>query len=346
MRFKGWRFKLQTGDGLAVKLSTANGTLALSPNGSRARWGHVPPSSWTCSHICTKGDFFFQRVFTIHSRLHQSWSSARSSKAFTIFYILLLQKNIQKCRNICCIKQETLTLTPNPVHGWSCCGRGYLGAARPGCIQERNTWTARTTYWRQTGHSFILLPHLVQVIMWPHSSRTQSMGESMQTLQRFSSTPAREPSAPSPADELIRNEFCWSRCFDEKYSFQTDCSSHTSVILSGNRGITVAASASHHSTCTEEDLWEKDEEKWNSPKALAAFSAGRETHFSLAWIEFWKIVTRQTSSSTPKLCGSIPHSLGPATGAVLIRYWPRSFCWSWYSRLTLSISSHFSQQPV
>lgn len=202
---------------------------------------------------------------------------------------------------------------PNTVHCSSCCGRGYLVAARSGCFQERNTWTARTTYWRQIGHSFILLPHLVQVIMWPHSSRTQSMGESMQTLQRFSSTPAG-PSVPSPANELIRYEFCWSRCFHEKYSFQTDSSSHTSVILSGNRDITVAVSASRHSICTEEHLWEKDEEKSNSPKALAAFSAGRETYFSLAWIEFWKIVTRQTSSSTPKLCGKVPHSLGLATG--------------------------------
>lgn len=80
------------------------------------------------------------------------------------------------------------------------------------------------------------------------------MGESMQTLQRFSSTPAGEPSAPSPADELIRYEFCCSRCFREKYSFQTDSSSHTSVILRGNRDITVAASASRHSICTEEHL--------------------------------------------------------------------------------------------
>lgn len=39
------------------------------------------------------------------------------------------------------------------------------------------------------GHSFMRLPHLVQVTMWPHSSRTQSMGESMQILHRFSSKP-------------------------------------------------------------------------------------------------------------------------------------------------------------
>lgn len=32
-------------------------------------------------------------------------------------------------------------------------------------VQDRKTWTARTTYWRQMGHSLILLPHLVQVIM-------------------------------------------------------------------------------------------------------------------------------------------------------------------------------------
>lgn len=37
------------------------------------------------------------------------------------------------------------------------------------------------------GHSFMRLPHLVQVTMCPHSSRTQSMGESMQILHRFSS---------------------------------------------------------------------------------------------------------------------------------------------------------------
>lgn len=36
MRFKGSRFKLQTGDGLAVKLSTADETLELSPNSSSA----------------------------------------------------------------------------------------------------------------------------------------------------------------------------------------------------------------------------------------------------------------------------------------------------------------------
>lgn len=53
--------------------------------------------------------------------------------------------------------------------------------------QDRKTCTARITYCRQMGHSFIRLPHLVQVTMWPHSSRTQSMGESMQILHRFSS---------------------------------------------------------------------------------------------------------------------------------------------------------------
>lgn len=35
-----------------------------------------------------------------------------AQKLLLFFYILLLQKNIQKCRNICCIKKETLT--PNP----------------------------------------------------------------------------------------------------------------------------------------------------------------------------------------------------------------------------------------
>lgn len=41
------------------------------------------------------------------------------------------------------------------------------------------------------GHSFIRFPHFVQVTMWPHSNRTQSMTESIQILQRFSSEPGR-----------------------------------------------------------------------------------------------------------------------------------------------------------
>lgn len=75
----------------------------------------------------------------------------------------------------------------------------YLGA------QDRKTWTARTTNWRQMGHSFILLPHLVQVIMWPHSSRTQSIGKSIQILHRFSSTEREPPPVPRSTD-WIYNE--------------------------------------------------------------------------------------------------------------------------------------------
>ena len=62
-----------------------------------------------------------------------------------------------------------LPCPPNPVH------------------QDLNTCTARTTYCLQMGHSLMRLPHLLQVTMWPHSSRTQSMGESMQMRHRFSS---------------------------------------------------------------------------------------------------------------------------------------------------------------
>ena len=59
---------------------------------------------------------------------------------------------------------------------------------------ERNTCTARTTYCLQMGHSFILLPQREQVTMWPHSSSTQSIGESMQIRHRLSSW--RPPPVP------------------------------------------------------------------------------------------------------------------------------------------------------
>lgn len=77
----------------------------------------------------------------------------------------------------------------------------YLGAGLGRRAQDRKTWTARMTYCRQMGHSLILLPHLVQVIMWPHSSRTQSMGESIQILQRFSS------GRPTPPDSTGRQRW-------------------------------------------------------------------------------------------------------------------------------------------
>lgn len=72
--------------------------------------------------------------------------------------------------------------------------------------QDLKTCTARITYWRQMGHSFIRFPHLVQVTMWPHSSRTQSIGESMQILHIFSSA---LDGAGSPTH--IRKEGKWSR---------------------------------------------------------------------------------------------------------------------------------------
>ena len=48
---------------------------------------------------------------------------------------------------------------------------------------DRKTCTTRVMYWRQIGQSASRLPHLVHVIMWPHSSRMQSMAASMQILQ-------------------------------------------------------------------------------------------------------------------------------------------------------------------
>lgn len=61
-------------------------------------------------------------------------------------------------------------------------------------VQDLNTCTARTTYWRQIGHSLMRLPHFVHVTMCPQSKRTQSMGESIQILHRFSSM-----AVPGPA---------------------------------------------------------------------------------------------------------------------------------------------------
>ena len=48
---------------------------------------------------------------------------------------------------------------------------------------DRKTCTTRVMYWRQIGQSASRLPHLVHVIMWPHSNRMQSMAASMQILQ-------------------------------------------------------------------------------------------------------------------------------------------------------------------
>lgn len=55
-------------------------------------------------------------------------------------------------------------------------------------FHDLKTCTARTTYCRQMGHSLMRLPHLVQVTMCPHSSRTQSMTASMQIRHRLSSS--------------------------------------------------------------------------------------------------------------------------------------------------------------
>ena len=59
--------------------------------------------------------------------------------------------------------------------------------------QIRKVRTTRTTYWRQMGHSFICLPHITHVTMWPHSRKTQSTGESMHILQRISSWTTTHP---------------------------------------------------------------------------------------------------------------------------------------------------------
>ena len=53
-------------------------------------------------------------------------------------------------------------------------------------IQERKNLTARTTYWRQMGHSASCLAQAVQAAMWPHSSSTHSSGAAMQILQHSS----------------------------------------------------------------------------------------------------------------------------------------------------------------
>lgn len=52
--------------------------------------------------------------------------------------------------------------------------------------QERKKRTARTTYWRQMGHSASCLAQLVQAAMCPHSSSTHSSGAAMQILQHSS----------------------------------------------------------------------------------------------------------------------------------------------------------------
>lgn len=60
------------------------------------------------------------------------------------------------------------------------------GRGRPG-PQERKKRTARTTYWRQMGHSASCLEQRVQAAMCPHSSSTHSSGAAMQILQHSSS---------------------------------------------------------------------------------------------------------------------------------------------------------------
>lgn len=68
------------------------------------------------------------------------------------------------------------------------CALKCLESRMGGRPQDLNTCTARTTYCRQMGHSLMRLPHLVQVTMCPHSSRTQSMMASMQIRHRLSSS--------------------------------------------------------------------------------------------------------------------------------------------------------------
>lgn len=89
--------------------------------------------------------------------------------------------------------------------------RWGAGGLRTSFVQDLNTCTARTTYCRQMGHSLMRLPHLVHVTMCPHSKRTQSMGESIQILQRFSSPGIPDPaSMPSMAlDNMCCRSF-WS----------------------------------------------------------------------------------------------------------------------------------------
>ena len=56
------------------------------------------------------------------------------------------------------------------------------------CHQALKMCTALMTYCLHIGHSFICFPHLVQVTMWPHSSSTQSIGESMHILHTSGSS--------------------------------------------------------------------------------------------------------------------------------------------------------------
>lgn len=72
---------------------------------------------------------------------------------------------------------------------------------------DLKTCTARTTYCLQIGHSFILLPHFVQVTMWPHSRRTQSIIASMQILHRFSSWIISGPFSLSARQKTHRGEW-------------------------------------------------------------------------------------------------------------------------------------------
>lgn len=73
--------------------------------------------------------------------------------------------------------------------------------------QDLNTCTARTTYCRQIGHSFIRLPHLVQVTMWPHSNRTQSITASMQIRHKLSSSSSCSCNR-SPSEKQQRGAVC------------------------------------------------------------------------------------------------------------------------------------------
>lgn len=77
-------------------------------------------------------------------------------------------------------------------------------------VQDRKTCTARTTYCLQMGHSLISLPHFVHVTMCPHSRSTQSIGESIQILQRFSSMVAAAVESVCNTQEETKT--AWTSC--------------------------------------------------------------------------------------------------------------------------------------
>ncbi|KPJ12214.1 hypothetical protein RR48_02210 [Papilio machaon] len=69
-----------------------------------------------------------------------------------------------------------------PPAAWSSacrrrCGRTPAARTPAAMVQERKKRTARTTYWRQMGHSASCLEQRVQAAMWPHSSSTHSSSD-------------------------------------------------------------------------------------------------------------------------------------------------------------------------